>query len=116
MARFIFHSSLLSLIFQQSKTNAFLIEDCCDRCNSDNFDNFNEIYLNSKLKELRRRTFFRIFQVNMNKPCTHLAEGTCPSELCQLTESYDEDIPKPWRAITKQEAMASAMETEKGGV
>jgi len=104
------------LLLRPFTTRAFLIEDCCSKCNSQNFDEFNEKYLNKKMKQLRERTFFRIFQVNMNKKCVHLAEGTCASEKCQISECCDDDIPAPWKAATKQEEDASRVETETGGV
>jgi len=69
-----------------------------------------------KLRELRNTTFFRIFQVNMDKKCVHLAEGSCPSELCQIKECCDDEVPEPWRANTKQEEDASKIWTGTGGV
>jgi len=51
------------------------------------------------LRSIVERPFFRIFKVNLERPCQFFPDdGTCGRESCAVAECCEEEVPAPWRS------------------
>eukprot|EP01083_Nonionella_stella_P117339 349546_1 len=85
--------TILSIISRASQ-----IEDCC--CDTETVNTNNQEFLNEILTVLRKRTFFRIFKVDIYKSCKLWPDNTlCFKPTCSVQECCDEDIPQKWKEM-----------------
>eukprot|EP00485_Elphidium_margaritaceum_P006782 CAMPEP_0202694908 /NCGR_PEP_ID=MMETSP1385-20130828/8643_1 /ASSEMBLY_ACC=CAM_ASM_000861 /TAXON_ID=933848 /ORGANISM="Elphidium margaritaceum" /LENGTH=500 /DNA_ID=CAMNT_0049350843 /DNA_START=23 /DNA_END=1525 /DNA_ORIENTATION=- len=72
------------------------IQDCC--CDTETVSTHNQEFLNEILTVIRQRTFFRIFKVDIYKPCKLWPDNTlCFKPTCSVQECCDADIPQKWK-------------------
>ena len=71
------------------------VPDCCASVD-DVQRNHSEV--DRLLRLIVQRPFFRIFKVNLERPCQFFPEdGMCGRESCAVSECYEDEIPEPWR-------------------
>jgi len=73
----------------------FEIEDCC--CTSETIDEENKTELYDLLSSLKNTIFFRLYQVALEKECTHFVNNPiCSSESCVVHQCCEEEVPEKW--------------------
>jgi ERO1-like protein alpha len=71
------------------------VPDCCSSVD-DVQKNHSEV--DRLLRLIVQRPFFRIFKVNLERPCQFFPDdGMCGRESCAVSECYEDEIPEPWR-------------------
>lgn len=71
------------------------VPDCCASVD-DVQRNHSEV--DRLLRLIVQRPFFRIFKVNLERPCQFFPDdGMCGRESCAVSECYEDEVPEPWR-------------------
>lgn len=80
-------------------------EECC--CDVETVDQINkEIY--PVVSELVKKSFFRFFRVNLNKPCPFWPDdGACAMKDCSVAACKEEELPEGIKAAGQQQANRS---------
>eukprot|EP00742_Colponemidia_sp_Colp-10_P004270 GILJ01004555.1.p1 GENE.GILJ01004555.1~~GILJ01004555.1.p1 ORF type:complete len:457 (+),score=51.38 GILJ01004555.1:142-1512(+) len=77
-----------------STLSGLVDENCAD---IETIDRTNRIIF-PLLQDLKKRTFFRIFQVDLNSECPFWAQNVmCESSACGVCECPHDQIPLPWK-------------------